>query len=118
MFVEIPDGLNEGRPFLHPFRRVIEQRPVIGFRRDVPQIEEAFVERQNLAIAVDDEDAIERRFLLGAENRNGCFEGFRSAAHAAEPTRYGLPRFVHSGSMRHKEGKYFTLLWRIDDSPH
>jgi hypothetical protein len=72
MFVEILDQLDEAVPVRDFFRRVFQQLPVVSVGRsvlrDAPDLEEASVVRKDATFRIDDQNSVERRFLLRFQN--------------------------------------------------
>ena len=84
MFVEVIDQLDERVPVLDQLRCVAEELVVVtvvgGLVGDAPDLEEAAVVREHLAGVVDDQDAVERRFLLRFQDADRGADGVTSAA--------------------------------------
>ena len=73
--VEVVHEFDERIPIVDQIRGVAEQIVVIracGYRlRDSPDLEKAAVVREDVAVVVDDQDAVDRRLLLRLEDSDG-----------------------------------------------
>ncbi len=100
--VEVIDELDEALPISHFLGRVTEELVVIGERGrlggDGPDLEEVAVVGEDFPFGVDDEDAIERRFLLGPQDGDGGPQG--GAGRALSTTQPAGKRGTGAGEPR------------------